>query len=672
MSQTTYSDTVSVASGRELLGRRVSLYDHTKDVAGRPVTFVEIIDGILGGKWKASVDKVRAESDEDRQKEIKKTLPGFTAAGVFKRRNKTSIELPAGLVVIDIDGLGSYEKAVEVRDTLADDPHVVAGFVSVRGEGVKLIVYAGEIATDAEFKAAWRAFAEYAADNYGLSLDPSGKDICRLCFVSNDRGAFVNTGEVRAFTARMEIEQELPQCHSDTTGTEEAATSGTAIPDGMRAVNEMPSPDAPPVANVRAALCHLDPAMERDGWLRIAMALKSVYPGKEGFALFDEWSKRAPDRYGGTVEVWNSIERDGGVTLGTLYASAEARGWVNPTGKLYADLRRAKAEDAEADEEATANPLAGAKSLAELARLPINHEATLLGERFLCRRGCMLYVGRSGLGKSSGSAQQDVGWSLGRQAFGIVPKRPLNILCIQAENDDGDLHEMALGVMRGLELTDIEWEQVEQRTTYDQWFVSGDKFLAKLRKALEWARDNGNPFDLVRIDPLMAFAGGDLVNPAVIASFCRGGLNSIAHDFDIGIIAVHHTPKINLTARPRMDGPEWIYAATGCADLSNWARAILVITDCGSGSGVFRLIGAKRGKRVGWRDMNGDREFERYFSHAENDGGMYWKDATLDEILTATTKPAADKKPDALQAIALKTPDEMAAHAERMLRKKAL
>lgn len=343
----------SVASGRELLGRKVSLYDHTKDVVGRPVAFVEIIDGILGGKWKASVDQVRAETDEDRQKEIKKTLPGFTAAGVFKRRNKTSIELPAGLVVIDIDGLGGYEKAVEVRDTLAEDPHVLAGFVSVRGEGVKLIVYAGEIATDSEFKAAWRAFAEYAADNYGLSLDPSGKDICRLCFVSNDRGVFVNTGEVVPFTARAEIEKELPQCHCDTSGNEEAAPTEAPRPAAEESVS-----DAPPIQNVRAALCHLDPGVEYDKWLRIAMAVKSVYPGKEGFALFDEWSKRAPARYGGTAEAWKSIKAGGGVTVGTLYAAAEGAGWVNPQGKLYAELRRAKAEAAEpgADDEDAGNP----------------------------------------------------------------------------------------------------------------------------------------------------------------------------------------------------------------------------------------------------------------------------------------------------------------------------
>lgn len=294
--------------------------------------------------------------------------------------------------------------------------------------------------------------------------------------------------------------------------------------------------------------------------------------------------------------------------------------------------------------EAIADPLAGRKSLAELAKTPIDPEQTLLGNRFLCRRGAMLYVGRSGLGKSSSSVQQDVCWALGRESFGIVPSKPLNILCIQAENDAGDLHEMAAGVMQGLGLTEAEIEKVHQQTTYVQWFETGDAFLAKLRDALAAARDAGHPFDFVRIDPLLAFAGGDLVNPAVIASFCRSGLNSIAFDFNCGIIAVHHTPKINLTARPRMDGPEWIYAATGCADLANWARAILVIADSPNAMpGTFRLIGAKRGKRITWRDTEGEMEFERYFSHEANQGGMFWRIATPEETEVATARAAKDK-----------------------------
>jgi len=41
----------------------------------------------------------------------------------------------------------------------------------------------------------------------------------------------------------------------------------------------------------------------------------------------------------------------------------------------------------------------------------------------------------------------------GRPAFGIEPTRPLRILCIQAENDAGDMTEMAVGVMNGLSLS---------------------------------------------------------------------------------------------------------------------------------------------------------------------------------------------------------------------------
>ena len=316
------------------------------------------------------------------------------------------------------------------------------------------------------------------------------------------------------------------------------------------------------------------------------------------------------------------------------------------------------------------SPLAGRKSLADLAETPIDAEQTLLGNRFLCRGGAMLYPGRSGLGKSSSSGQQDICWALGREAFGIAPSKPLNILTIQAENDEGDLHEMAAGVILGMGLTEAEVERVNRNTTYVQWFESGEAFLAKLRDALTAERDAGRPFDLVRIDPLLSFAGGDLVRPEVVASFCRNGLNQIAHDFEVGIIAVHHTPKINLTARPRMDGPEWIYAATGCADLSNWARAILVIADSPNNmTGTFRLIGAKRGKRINWRDTEGEMEFERYFSHATNARGMFWRPATPEEIEVATAKAAKDKKPTALQEIAGMEEATMEAHALNIVSK---
>ena len=84
--------------------------------------------------------------------------------------------------------------------------------------------------------------------------------------------------------------------------------------------------------------------------------------------------------------------------------------------------------------------------LLSLRSQPPEPGETLLGNRYLCLGGSMLFIGPSGVGKSSSATQQDVCWSVGKAAFGIAPARPLKILQIQAENDRGDLHEMIKGV----------------------------------------------------------------------------------------------------------------------------------------------------------------------------------------------------------------------------------
>jgi RecA-family ATPase len=150
--------------------------------------------------------------------------------------------------------------------------------------------------------------------------------------------------------------------------------------------------------------------------------------------------------------------------------------------------------------------------------------------------------------------------------------KALNILTIQAEDDGGELAEMAAGVIQGMELGEAEIEEVNKRTTYVQWFANGDVFLAKLRDALCAEREAGRPVDLVRINPLHSFAGGDLVRPETVATFCRSGLNQIAHDFNCGILVVHHTPKINLTARPVWTAPSGSTRRLGARTVQ-WARA---------------------------------------------------------------------------------------------------
>jgi hypothetical protein len=142
-------------------------------------------------------------------------------------------------------------------------------------------------------------------------------------------------------------------------------------------------------------------------------------------------------------------------------------------------------------------------SIVALAETPpeVFEKDNLLGTRFLCVEGGMLFVGPSGIGKSSASIQQDILWALGRPAFGIKPARPLRILTIQAENDDGDLSEMSRGVCNHLNLPDEERNLVHERVIYiKEKALTGDAFLRLVRCVVRKYKP-----DIIRIDPLHAY-----------------------------------------------------------------------------------------------------------------------------------------------------------------------
>jgi RecA-family ATPase len=94
-------------------------------------------------------------------------------------------------------------------------------------------------------------------------------------------------------------------------------------------------------------------------------------------------------------------------------------------------------------------------SIAWYAKHSINHQATLLGQRYLCRRGGMFIVAPSGLGKSTLSIQLAVLWCCGLIAFGIKPRKALRILIVQSEDDEGDCTEISR-VMEHLDLSEAQ------------------------------------------------------------------------------------------------------------------------------------------------------------------------------------------------------------------------
>lgn len=265
---------------------------------------------------------------------------------------------------------------------------------------------------------------------------------------------------------------------------------------------------------------------------------------------------------------------------------------------------------------------------------------TLLGNRFLCREGGMLFVGPSGIGKSSAAVQQDVCWSVGRAAFGIQPAAPLKILVIQAENDAGDLHEMVKGVMGTMRFRQAEMDQCrENLLVISEKARTAGKFVDEvLAPGLEHYGS-----DLVRIDPMLAYLGGDPSDPKVLSPFCRNMINPLLEEFSCGCIVNHHTPKTTNRNTSDWKPSDWMYSGAGSADLTNWARAVLVIEPTASPH-AFRFIAAKRGRRTGWEDEMGNTLYERVFCHSE--GSIAWREATAEEAAGIRKKGEANMPTD--------------------------
>jgi RecA-family ATPase len=224
----------------------------------------------------------------------------------------------------------------------------------------------------------------------------------------------------------------------------------------------------------------------------------------------------------------------------------------------------------------------------------------LLGKRWICRGGSALWVGSSGLGKSVLCLQAAITWAAGRDLFGISPHgKPLKSLIVQAENDEGDVAEALQGILKALDLTVEELERVKQNIVIVRDCTStGERFVDRMRRLAEKHKP-----DLAWVDPLLAFIGGDLSSQETAGGFLRNLLNPLALSGGFAWMLMHHTPK------PTRDGSGYqghdkAYSGFGSSELTNWARAVLMLSPCGQdeqGTYTYKLEVTKRGKRSGLR-----------------------------------------------------------------------
>jgi hypothetical protein len=269
-----------------------------------------------------------------------------------------------------------------------------------------------------------------------------------------------------------------------------------------------------------------------------------------------------------------------------------------------------------------------AKPLSDFVRHSENDEAELIKNRFLCRSGAILIPAPTGIGKSTLSMQLAMLWGHGKAAFGLVPNGPLRSLIIQAENDDGDIAEQRDGVCAGLGDIDNPFTPPDNVFIHrcddqvsDQFFKLVVEPLVKLHKP-----------DLLWIDPVLAYLGGEATSQKDVGHFLRNLLNPLIRKHNCGAIVVHHTNKPP-QGKEKSDwkAGDFAYLGAGSAEWANWPRGTLAIRSLGD-SHIFELVAAKRGRRLGWKDEDGNFTVKKYIKHHPGEGVLCWLDASREEV----------------------------------------
>ena len=261
----------------------------------------------------------------------------------------------------------------------------------------------------------------------------------------------------------------------------------------------------------------------------------------------------------------------------------------------------------------------------------------LFQNRWLNKGNCGLLISTSGIGKSAFIMQAAVHWGKGEAMLGICPTRPLKTLIVQAEDDEFDIVCFRNGTRIGL-ATELKCDSNAIAAAEMNVFVAtvsgqnSEALFALIRHAVLTYG-----FDLVVVNPLHAFFDGNLNESQACSKFLRQGLDPILKAFETRCAAliVHHSGKPKESSGNVLSS----YIGNGSAELTNYPRSILAIRPHKNFLGVFDLIGAKHGDRLGWRDSFGRLTFTKTICYANRlpryeDKGqvIYWVEPTQEEL----------------------------------------
>lgn len=146
---------------------------------------------------KANTETLRSITDPKERSRFKAANFDYvTPGGLFRSRKESDLIQASGYMVVDFDHIPDPDGLVLLLAN-EDNFETVLAFRSPSGDGVKWFVNLpvgqtkpdGTPFTYGEF---FTILSNYVRHAYGYEADPSGKDICRACFLPFDPDAFLN------------------------------------------------------------------------------------------------------------------------------------------------------------------------------------------------------------------------------------------------------------------------------------------------------------------------------------------------------------------------------------------------------------------------------------------------------------------------------------------------
>ena len=166
---------------------KVSIFKDVRDTSNpfnKSVFYA--LDRIKTGKSKKTNLEIRSKETKEEQNLIKKSLPGVCFNGTFFNRSIKGLNKKSGLIILDFDGLKTFEDTVKFKEEICKDKYVFSSWISPSGKGIKVLI---KIPIIGDHKGYFDALEKHFNSEF---WDKSSSNVDRFCFESFDETLFLN------------------------------------------------------------------------------------------------------------------------------------------------------------------------------------------------------------------------------------------------------------------------------------------------------------------------------------------------------------------------------------------------------------------------------------------------------------------------------------------------